>query len=236
VTRGRLPVVLVDLDGTVLKDRAGRPSMLRAVREVAGRDASDDDRLSFAGRTDAWVARELLRRAGHAESPDAVRRVHARYLALLGEALARDGCVATPGALALGAALAERAASGRAAPPLLLTGNLREGARRKLAAAGLSDAFPLVGAFGDEREDRDDLARDAYAMAPACAPVVLGDAPADVRAARAIGARVVVVATGPVPREALLAERPDALLDGLADTEEVLAALFPRVGYRHQGA
>ena len=55
---------------------------------------------------------------------------------------------------------------------------------------------------------------------------MLGDAPADVEAARAIGARVVLVATGPVPADALRAHAPDALLSDLCDTARVLEALF----------
>ena len=57
-------------------------------------------------------------------------------------------------------------------------------------------------------------------------PVVLGDAPADLVAGRAIGARVVLVATGPVPAGDLRALSPDALLDDLSDTAAALAVLF----------
>jgi len=219
-------VVLVDLDGTILRDRAGRPAMLAAVAEVAGREASDADRHAFTGRTDAWIARELLRRAGHEAGDDAVARVHARYLELWDGLLPSRGCTALPGALDLGLALAARAQAGACRPSLLLTGNLREGARRKLAASGLAGAFALKGAFGDRREVRADLAREAAALSPGSRPVVLGDAPADVEAARAIGARVVLVATGPVPADALRAHAPDALLSDLCDTARVLEALF----------
>ena len=79
-----LPVVLVDLDGTVLRSSAGRHAMLGAVADVAGRPVDDMDRATFTGRTDAWIAAELLRRAGHPADPAGVSRVHARYLELLG--------------------------------------------------------------------------------------------------------------------------------------------------------
>ena len=220
------PLVLVDLDGTILRDRAGREAMLGAVAEVAGREVEDLDRHTFTGRTDAWIARELLRRAGHAADDDAVSRVHSRYLALWDALSPSRGCTALEGAHALGLALAAEAVRGRSLAPLLLTGNLREGARRKLRASGLDAEFPLEGAFGDRHEVRADLARAAVAMAPPSRPVVLGDAPADVEAARAVGARVVIVATGPVPAERLAEFHPDALLPDLRDTERVLEALF----------
>jgi phosphoglycolate phosphatase-like HAD superfamily hydrolase len=226
VSAGRT-LALVDLDGTVLRTSAGRRAMLRAAAEVAGRLPEDPDRTAFTGRTDAWIAAELLRRAGATPTPKAVRRLHDRYLAALAEELARDDRgSALPGAEALGLALLAAAAAGAAARPRLLTGNLREGARRKLEHARLLHAYPLEGGvFGDDCEDRPTLAARAVEDADDARPVVLGDAPADVAAARAIGARVVLVATGPVPRSTLVACGPDVLLDGLEDTAAVLAAL-----------
>jgi len=222
----RVPVVFVDLDGTVLRDRAGRRAMLGAVEDVAGRPAGDADRATFTGRTDAFIAAELLRRAGHPADPEGVARVHARYLERLAEGLAVHGCVALPGALELGHALAAAAREGRCKTPLLLTGNLREGARRKLEACRLLEVYGHAGAFGDRHVDRIDVAREALAMAGDARPVVIGDAPADLRAARAVGARCVLVATGPVPADELAALHPDVLLDSLADVARALEALL----------
>jgi len=222
----RLPIVFVDLDGTVLRSRAGRLAMLQAAEDVAGRPSDDGDRMTFTGRTDAWIAGELLRRAGHRADRAAVERVHRRYLELLAEGLPDRGCVAIPGALALAEALQAAARAGRCAPPLLLTGNLREGARLKLRAAGLLPSLPVEGGFGDLHEDRADVARTAAALAPHARPVVIGDAPADVYAARAIGAKAVLVATGPVTADVLATHAPDALLHTLEDLDAALAALL----------
>ena len=94
----------------------------------------------------------------------------------------------------------------------LLTGNVRRGAALKLGHFGLWDTFPLGGGFGDDHEDRDDVARAAVRalrdhadFRPADVWVV-GDTPLDVRCARAVGANVVAVATGWHP----LAELTDA--------------------------
>lgn len=223
---GALPIVLVDLDGTVLRDRAGRAAMLGAVADIAGREALDLDRTTFSGRTDTWIAGELLRRAGHAGDRAGVDAVHERYLARLAEGLPVRGCAALPGAEALGHALHTAARAGRCAPPLLLTGNLREGARRKLAASGLDRVFACEGAFGDRHADRIDVAREAVALAAGARPVVIGDTPADLRAARAVGARCVLVATGPVGAGELARLAPDVLLESLLDLERAMEALL----------
>jgi phosphoglycolate phosphatase-like HAD superfamily hydrolase len=56
---------------------------------------------------------------------------------------------------------------------------------------------------------------------------VIGDTPRDVACARAIGARAVVVATGLVSREELIAAEPDILLDSFEDVEGTLQAICP---------
>ena len=89
------------------------------------------------------------------------------------------------------------------------------------------------GAFGDEHEDRGELARIALEKAERILgrPVrgdeatVIGDTPRDVACARAIGARAVIVATGLVSREELLDAKPDVLLESFADVEGTLRAI-----------
>ena len=112
------------------------------------------------------------------------------------------------------------------------TGNLHEGARIKLGFYGLDHYFPF-GGFGDDHHDRDDVARDAVRAAVAHAngrsltgPIwVIGDTPLDVACGRAIGARVLAVATGIHPREELVAAKPDVLLDDFSDTARTLEHL-----------
>ena len=54
---------------------------------------------------------------------------------------------------------------------------------------------------------------------------VIGDTPADVRCGRAIGAKVIAVATGIYSAEELEPTRPDYLFESLADVEKVLGVL-----------
>src|SRR5690606_26653327 len=97
----------------------------------------------------------------------------------------------------------------------LLTGNTRKGAEIKLAHYGLEQYFGF-GGFGDEHLDRIDVAREALALAQGrlAKPVdpdrvwVIGDTPGDVRCGRAIGARVVAVATGDSSHAELAATNP----------------------------
>lgn len=105
----------------------------------------------------------------------------------------------------------------------LLTGNVRRGAEIKLRAAELWDFFPF-GAFGSDHEDRNRLVEIARARAlelsgepfPGRQTVVVGDAEADIRCARAGGARAVAVASGWTSHAKLAALEPDTLLESLA--------------------
>jgi phosphoglycolate phosphatase len=96
------------------------------------------------------------------------------------------------------------------------TGNYAGAARLKLERFGLWSRFSF-GGFGDDTCDRVEVigrgARDGRASCGATAEelVVIGDTPADIAAARAVGARVLAVATGPYALEALAEHRPDAL-------------------------
>jgi phosphoglycolate phosphatase-like HAD superfamily hydrolase len=103
-------------------------------------------------------------------------------------------------------------------PPLLglLTGNIRLGAEIKLRRFGLWDAF-VTGAFADDHEDRNEIAavarqRGSRLIGRALRGdeiLVVGDTPRDIECGRAIGARVLAVATGGAGLEELQNHRPD---------------------------
>jgi phosphoglycolate phosphatase-like HAD superfamily hydrolase len=184
-----------------------------------------DDGVPFAGRTDRAIARDLLQQHGLEDCDANFRRFVRAYLGHLPQSLAsRPGCV-LPGV----ANLLERLRRRGNVAIGLLTGNLRDGATTKLRHYAI-DHFFSFGGFGDRHLDRDDVARDAVTeiarhVSPSFAPDriwVLGDTPLDVRCARAIGARVLAVATGLHSRDELAAESPDLLLDELSDAEALL--------------
>lgn len=219
-------VCLFDIDGTLINSGgAGKAAMEAALRAEFGLDGVRDG-VPFSGRTDRAIGRDLFRLHGLDDDAGAWQRFVASYLTHLPASLRRHPGRILPGIAALLAALRARGdvACG------LLTGNLREGARIKLAHFGL-DAHFAFGGFGDRHFDRDEVAREALAAAadhlsgpPLCERiVVVGDTPLDVRCARAVGARVVAVATGWHPYEELEAAGPDLLLHDLTDPGPLLA-------------
>src|SRR3981189_3449185 len=90
----------------------------------------------------------------------------------------------------------------------LLTGNIRLGAEIKLRHLGLWDSF-TTGVFADDSEHRNEIAaiarrRGSHILQERLRDdevAVIGDTPLDIRCGRAIGAKVLAVATGGVTPE-----------------------------------
>jgi phosphoglycolate phosphatase len=231
-----MKLVLFDIDGTLLwTDGAGRRAVHRALIEKAGA-AGPIESYRFEGKTDPQIITDLLRLGGHPDpdGSDLVATVSARYLELLAEELAHSpgATRVLPGVLELLAALLPHEAAGRALVGLL-TGNLAAGAALKLRSGGLDPARFAVGAYGSDSGIRNDLPAIAVqrvqARGPSVSPedvVILGDTPADVACAQAIGARSVGVATGFHDIAALRAAGATAVFESLADTGAVLAVLL----------
>ncbi len=224
-------LILFDIDGTLLSaGGAPRRAFRRALVEHFGTDgaaASDD----FSGKTDPQIVYELMTAAGFEDDHIAERiaAVFEHYLAgLAAELRDETGHHLFPGVTELLPRLADdpRVVVG------LVTGNVEEGAKLKLAHFGLWELFP-VGAFGSDERARDRLPPIAIERAwrltgrafKAEEVVIVGDTPADVRCARASGALAVAVATGIPSRETLIAAEPDILLDSLEEWPDLLAEL-----------
>jgi phosphoglycolate phosphatase len=197
---------------------------LRRAGEAVHGVALDGVRVEAAGRTDAAIARDLLRHAGVDEAaidarwPEMAAAAAAAYEELCPDDL--SGYVAPGVPAALDAVAAEPAVYRQA----LVTGNLEPIARRKLERAGLGHHFAAgQGGFGSDAEDRSDLPAVARARAGGWArerTVVIGDTPRDIACARADGVRVIAVATGPFAAEALA--DADAVVDGATAVLPVL--------------
>jgi len=223
-------LVLFDIDGTLVTTggRAGA-AIVQALEEVFG-IAIPVDGYRFAGKTDPMILIELLERAGvpRAAASGRLAEVFERYLRHLPERLTPEVVRVLPG-------VRETLEELEVRPDVhvgLLTGNLARGAEVKLRAAGLWGRFG-VGAFGSDHAERDRLVAVARARArarfgaefPGHATVVVGDAPADVRCARAGDARAVAVASGHIGAAELATLNPDALLASLAQPGAVAAIL-----------
>jgi phosphoglycolate phosphatase len=220
-------VILFDIDGTLLHSGgAGQAGIERAL-EVAFGVTAPTHGIPTAGRTDRAIGHDLIRFHGLEDSDSTHARLQETYLQLLPSELANRQGVVYPGVRELLARLSQRddVLLG------LLTGNYREAAWQKLRHFGLAEHFAF-GGFGDDHADRDEVARQAL-MAATEHHVpqeinrdklwVIGDTPADVRCGRAIGARVVAVATGMYSVEELKPSCPDHLFADFSDVEAILS-------------
>ncbi len=212
-------LVLFDIDGTLLR-RAGphhRQALVEGVRRVTGLDTTTEG-IPLHGMLDPDILTRMLRAAGAPppfirESMPAIIRAAERYYQRTCPRLDDKLC---PGVEPLLQRLARRGFLLG-----LVTGNLTRIGWRKLQRAGLRDYFPF-GAFGEMAPTRAGLARMAIreargrAWISRAAPISLvGDAPADILAARANRIRAIAVRTGVTPVAELAALAPDFLLPNL---------------------
>lgn len=222
-------VFLFDIDGTLISSLgAGKAAMEAALREAFG-IAEIRPGIPYSGRTDRAIGRELLESHGFADTDANWQRLRGSYLTHLPDHLRRHRGRVLPGIVELLDELARR-------PDHLvglLTGNTRAGAEVKLAHFGLWHRF-AVGGYGDHHYCRNEVARIAQEEVgrhlgrpiPGERIWVFGDTPMDVACARAIGAKVVAVATGLHPMEELRATGADHVLPDLAHASQLLNTLF----------
>jgi phosphoglycolate phosphatase-like HAD superfamily hydrolase len=191
-------LVLFDLDGTVLtfdgpSPGPGRTALALAMRDLFGiPDATEGIRL--AGATDRGVVTRMLECAGAMADERSISRVFSRYIEHL-EHLLETRRYRTIGSVRSTVAdLGERGAAVG-----IGTGNVRQGARLKLRAAGLENVFDLDrGGYGCDSAIRAEiiaLAIRRCGVTPETPVLVVGDTRHDVDAARAVGAQAIGVAT-----------------------------------------
>ncbi|MGH7459209.1 MAG: HAD family hydrolase [Longimicrobiaceae bacterium] len=226
-------LVLFDIDGTLLDTGGAGGRALRTALALVYGTSGPENGYSFAGKTDPQIAFELLAAAGLNKSQVDQRldELWPRYLERLEQELAQGETEACPGVATL---LQRLEANGHRATLGLLTGNLREGAARKLGAAGIGWERFRVGAFGCDSPVRSEL--PALAVRRAFEEtgrrflhkevVIVGDTPADIACGESLGVATVAVATGGYTRSELAQCRPDYLFDSLEHTEGVLAAIL----------
>lgn len=219
-------LLLFDIDGTLLSGGPAKDAFHEGLLEVYG-TAGPIGSWEFSGKTDPQIARELLREAGldDARIEAGFPSLWSRYLSGLEARVPEAPFHSLAGVTELLAAL-EGAAWARLG---LLTGNLEGGARVKLRSAGIRTAFP-VGAFGSDREGRNDLPPVAMARARTAwgepvspdAVVVVGDTPRDIECGLAHGTRTVGVATGRFGADELAAAGAHLVLEDLTGTGDLL--------------
>jgi phosphoglycolate phosphatase-like HAD superfamily hydrolase len=219
---------LFDIDGTLIwSARAGKDAVLDSLADVFGATA-DPDEVEFAGRTDRAIIADLFRLYGIAWTPSNWQQFQQSYLRHLPRYLQQRSGQVLGGVHELLGQLRQSVDMHVG----LLTGNVQAGAREKLQHFQLWDYFAF-GGYGDDHFSRDDVAREALQNAHRYLRIegdqsdvwVIGDTPNDVRCGRAIGARVLAVATGNYASSELAASRPDVLLEDLSATSRVTELL-----------
>jgi phosphoglycolate phosphatase-like HAD superfamily hydrolase len=223
-------LILFDIDGTLVRGGPAKGAFELAMVETFG-TAGDVAGVSFAGKTDPQIARELLEGVGltRAEIDAGFERLWARYLGHLETRLAGKPMEVIAGVPDLLDALEPYVDVGMG----LLTGNIEGGARLKLGSARLWERF-RVGSYGSDHEERDELpaialrrAREQWGrdLDPREA-VVVGDTPRDVSCGKKGGARTLAVATGTYATAALEATGADRVLPDLTATADVVSWLL----------
>lgn len=222
-------IIFFDIDGTLLSTAgAGHRAIADTLRDEFDVNFPLNGVLT-AGRTDRGITDEIFGRFGVKNSAPARNRFRTSYLSRLSEYLVIDTGHLLPEVQPLLQKLAEI----NHITLSLITGNYEEGAWIKLRHFGL-DSYFTFGGFGDHDADRNNVARNAMATASAKMgfdvtgqqAIVVGDTAADIRCARAIGAKAVAVATGTYSRDELELHGPDLLFDDFSDVSSVAQILL----------
>lgn len=219
---------LFDIDGTLIQSGgAGSLAMGEALSHAFGAP-KDTSGVSFSGRTDYAITRDLFEVHGIPVSSETMQVFWGAYLERLPKALSQCEGAVLPGALDW---IRHIAADVKCSVGIV-TGNMKAAAEIKLRHFGLAQYFDF-GGYGDSSPDRNDVAAAAVADArrylqetakpnassnvPNSKIWVIGDTPFDISCARSQSLRVIGVATGGFSIEELSGHSPDITLPSLAD-------------------
>ena len=212
-------LVLFDIDGTLV--HTGKAGIKAFSKVFATEFGAHDgiERIKFAGRTDTNLVREFFGFHAIPATPENFSRFFDRYVFWLDHILADSHTEECPGVRQF-----IRDLRALPEPPVigLLTGNVRLGAEIKLRHFGLWNEF-ATGGFADDHEERDQIAHAAKRRAGRVMKrelrgeeiLVIGDTPFDIRCGRAIGAKVLAVATGGATLDELKNHKPDWAVEDL---------------------
>ena len=182
-----------------------------------------------SGRTDLLITQDTARHALNRVLEDAeLSKLHEIYVGLLETGLTQsERLEVLPGVRTLLNTL-------KSLKSVLLglqTGNIESAAWTKLRAAEI-DPFFRFGGFCVNSADRVDVLHQAleslrvlHRTCKSSDVYVIGDTPADVQAAKIVGANSIAVATGCFSREQLELAKPSYVMDNLTQMDEFIAAV-----------
>jgi phosphoglycolate phosphatase len=219
-----LKFLLFDIDGTLIDSGgAGSRALNLALEDLLG-ISNGFFGIELAGKTDLQIIREGLERLGMNRQDGIEHDLIQLYVGHLKREVSRGAGHLKSGVNELLMRLdAEGIYLG------LLTGNIEDGARVKLAPFGLNRFFP-IGAYGSDDEDRNRLVpvavrrlmekKGVLASYEDC--IIVGDTPRDVACARVHGSRCIAVATGPYSLDLLRGTEADLAVSDLSDADRII--------------
>lgn len=203
---------LFDIDGTLLNSRDGvhYNAFHSALRATYGCDLKIDD-VPVHGNTDIGILRAVVRRHG---ITDAIfdEHLHSALEHMREQAEKNFGDMHPELCPSIRELLELLHSKGKLLG--VVSGNLESIGWRKLEAAGVREFFS-IGSFSDRNELREGIYRHGVEQAqqrlgPEVRICFVGDTPADVAAAKALGKPILAVGTGIFPVEELNALGPNA--------------------------
>ncbi|CAN5154219.1 HAD family hydrolase [soil metagenome] len=224
--RNTTPILLYDIDGTLLKvQRDFIMSLISEQLSIFKVPKPDAKIKSFAGRTDRGIFMELI--GDRPDAEDLFLQLKESYAKAMLQHLTPDYIDRFDDA-----AESVWEAVELDVPVGLCTGNFRDVAMKKVETAGLINVFKF-GGFGGNHSDRNLLPGEAdrqYRLLFKDSPeatryVVIGDTPNDIRCAKHFGALSVAVTTGMFNHDELAVEEPDLILTSLQGTKTWLEKL-----------
>ncbi|MGD9488294.1 MAG: HAD family hydrolase [Calditrichaceae bacterium] len=225
----RKKLLLFDIDGTLLLGRGIPKKVFLEVVRHRFPDYQNGETLRFSGMTDPKIVHDLLMANGFKEkvTPELETEILDEFVRVLEERITPENPpLVLPGVVEL----LDRCTREENIFLGLVTGNIMQGARIKLTAAGLYHYF-AVGAFGSDHIDRAFLpplaiSRSEKYFGQTFAPEdvwIIGDSIHDVTCAKANKLKCLAVYTGFTSKDELLDENPEYLLENFLDTNNVMS-------------
>jgi phosphoglycolate phosphatase len=222
-------LLLFDIDGTLLTtDNAGRHALELSFMECLGKDISRLD-FSLCGKTDIGIITEILNKLEIKVSDELIEQIIYYYLEFLPYELEiADNSTVFEGVYELLIHL-ENDNSFKLA---LLTGNIEDGAYKKLDFFNLKSFFK-TGGFGDDNEDRNKIFPIAYKR---CCNlfgeqfkkeniIIIGDSIKDIECAKENNIKSLIVGTGLTDEEEILNMKPTSFISDFSDPHSVIEIL-----------
>ncbi len=227
-------LLLFDIDGTLLRlyPSVAAPIFARAIRQVLNIDINLHPSLSFAGRTDYGILREILDHNKFSDSllkekiNDIYDIIYQDFQNLLSDAT----ITILPGVRQL----LDLLNNDNRFTLALLTGNFEKNAQLKIGYFNLQHYFKF-GVYGDFIANRNELPLQALKLANSsmynynflpeqC--LVIGDTASDIESAKQAKMHSLAVATGLSGKNELATYSPDLLFENFADYQYVYNSIL----------